>query len=59
MVMNFKFIIGLLFLGNYFVNSSINYNNNFNYNMLRLRNTYLRIKLSELLNHANIIPHRV
>ena len=45
--MNFKFIIGLLFLGNYFVNSSINYNNNFNYNMLRLRNTYLRIKLSE------------
>jgi hypothetical protein len=40
-------ILSILFLCKYFVNSSINYNNNVNYNLLRLRNSYLRIKLSE------------
>ena len=40
-------LLSILFLCKYFVNSSINYNNNVNYNLLRLRNSYLRIKLSE------------
>jgi hypothetical protein len=40
-------LLSILFLCKYFVNSSINYNNNINYNLLRLRNSYLRIKLSE------------
>jgi hypothetical protein len=40
-------LLSILFLCKYFVNSSINYNNNVNYNLLILRNSYLRIKLSE------------